>query len=40
MLKPYEELWEKELPQTVEELLTKSGTYQGLEGEKNKKNFC
>jgi len=37
MLKPYEELWEKELPPTVEELLTKSGTYQGLEGEKNKK---
>jgi hypothetical protein len=35
MLKPYEELREKELPPTVEELFTKSGTYQGLEGDKN-----
>jgi len=38
MLKPYEEPWEKELPQTVEELLSKSGTYQGLEQQKGQKN--
>eukprot|EP01130_Rhizamoeba_saxonica_P000505 TRINITY_DN104_c0_g1_i10.p1 TRINITY_DN104_c0_g1~~TRINITY_DN104_c0_g1_i10.p1 ORF type:complete len:831 (+),score=294.27 TRINITY_DN104_c0_g1_i10:62-2554(+) len=30
MLSPYEELWEKDLPEVVEELLGKDGRYQGL----------
>jgi len=38
MLKPFEELWEKELPSTVEDLLTKAGAYQGLEAEKKLKS--
>jgi len=37
LLEPYEELWEKTLPDSVEELLLKSGTYQGLGGEKGSK---
>eukprot|EP01129_Flabellula_baltica_P005521 TRINITY_DN200_c0_g1_i1.p1 TRINITY_DN200_c0_g1~~TRINITY_DN200_c0_g1_i1.p1 ORF type:complete len:837 (-),score=259.88 TRINITY_DN200_c0_g1_i1:70-2580(-) len=36
MLNPYEELWEKELSDTVEELLSKDGRYQGLKGGKNR----
>jgi len=38
LLEPYEELWEKQLPDSVEELLVKSGTYQGLGGDKSKKS--
>jgi len=37
MLNPYEELWDKDLSDTVEELLSKDGRYQGLKGGKNVK---
>jgi major vault protein len=37
MLKPYEELWAKELPLTVEDLLLKTGTYTGTGDSKNVK---
>jgi len=36
MLKPYEELWAKDLPPIVEDLLTKTGSYTGLGDQKTK----